>query len=94
MFTQKLHEIERDFVKLLAEYSKVLIEAIDNHAPSKIARYAYELAHIFNLFYSKVSVLKAETPELIESRLRLVTATSQVLSNALGILGVKVPEAM
>lgn len=85
---------ERTLIRQLAEYPNVLKEATDTNNPAKIAAYVYELAKRFNSFYTRTSVLKAENQEFLSSRVRLVAATSQVITNALKILGIEVPQKM
>jgi arginyl-tRNA synthetase len=85
---------ERALVRQLSEFPNAINEALKQSSPAKIAGYVYELAKRFNSFYTHVRVLKAETEVLKESRLRLVAATSQTITNALGILGIEVPEKM
>jgi len=85
---------ERELVKKLAVYPYIITEALELNNPSKIARYSYELSQAFNNFYTTTSVLKAESDSLVNSRLKLVEATSQVLTNALDLLGISIPESM
>lgn len=85
---------ERELVKLLAEFPGVVADAYGANNPSRVATYIYEVAQRFNSFYTRVPVLRAETPELVKSRLKLVAASSQVITNGLGILGIEVPKEM
>lgn len=85
---------ERALIRQLAEYPNVLREATKTNNPAKVASYVYELAKRFNSFYTQNQVLKAANSELLDSRLKLVAASSQVITNALAILGIEVPEKM
>lgn len=85
---------EKALIKQLSVYPHVLKEALENSSPASVATYAFELAKRFNTFYMKTSVLKAANQELVNSRLKLVAATVQTLTNALGVLGIEVPEKM
>lgn len=85
---------ERDIVKKLAAYPKIILEALKTSNPSQIATYAYELAKLFNSFYTSVPVLAAKNDEIRTSRLNLVAATSQTIFNALNLLGIEIPEKM
>lgn len=87
-------EAERELIKVLAEYPKTLKEALDRNAPYVVANYVSRLADAFNVFYDNSPVLKAESEALRISRLRMVVATAQVITNGLGILGIEVPEVM
>lgn len=94
--TEKLYtdKLEKELAKILAEYPKAIKEAISTNNPSRIAMYVYELAKQFNSFYTNLPVLKAEDKNIVKSRLKLTLATSQVITNALGLLGIEVPEKM
>jgi arginyl-tRNA synthetase len=52
------------------------------------------VAKAFSVFYDKCHVLKAETPELKESRLLLVDVVGRVIKQALNLLGIRVVERM
>lgn len=84
---------EGRLIKKLARYPQVLQEAVGANDPSKVAIYVYELAQTFNEFYGKVQVLHEEA-RIRDSRLKLVEASASVITNALGVLGIEVPEAM
>lgn len=88
------HETEKALLRKLSEYPSVLSETIKEDNPSKIATFVYDLAKRFNAFYTNVPVLKSETENLRRSRLLLTAASIQVITNALGILGIEVPERM
>jgi len=87
-------ESEKALIRQLAEFPNSIREAQRTNTPSKIAAYVYELAKRFNSFYTKTHVLKAESDHLVKTRLKLVAATSQTITNALRILGIEVPEKM
>ncbi|HOJ73169.1 MAG TPA: arginine--tRNA ligase [Phycisphaerae bacterium] len=56
--------------------------------------YLYELAGLFMKFYEHCPVLRAETPELKASRLRLCDLTARTLQVGLGLLGIRTLERM
>lgn len=85
---------ERSLLRILSEYPNVLSEALRSNNPSKVAIYVYEVAKRFNAFYAHVPVLKSESDSLKKSRLLLAAACVQVTTNALGILGIEVPNEM
>jgi len=86
--------LERAVIRQLSEFPNAVSEALRSNSPTKVATYVYGLAKRFSAFYTNLSVLKAESKDLMDSRLRLVGATSQVITNALAILGIEVPEKM
>jgi len=88
------HLSERALIRKLAEFPKVITIAQESNNPSQVAIYVYELARRFNTFYKDLQVLKGNSDNVRDSRLRLVVATRQVITNGLGILGIEVPEKM
>ena len=86
--------IERDIVLKLARFPQVFVDAAENLRPHAIANFANALADKFNVFYTKLPVIKAKPPELSDARLALVDATIIVLRNALNLLGIEAPEKM
>ena len=84
---------EINLVKKLGEFPDTVDNALKNIRPSIIATYCYELAKVFNDFYEKHSVLKAED-SLRNARLLLIGCVKQVLKNSLNLLGIKAPERM
>jgi len=80
---------------MLAQFPNIIIEVTTNYNVHKIATYALELADTFNEFYHQVPVLKADTEELIASRLELVQAVNILLKILLvDLLGIQVPDRM
>ncbi|WP_261806892.1 arginine--tRNA ligase [Lapidilactobacillus luobeiensis] len=81
-----------DVVKYLADFPNVIQRAAQGFEPSVIAKYALRLAKAFNKYYANSKILVDD--EQLAARLGLVTAVSQVLQLALGLLGVAAPEEM
>ena len=84
---------ERDLIKAIASFPGEIRMAAEDLDPSRIDRYATELASRFHRFYNACRIRGEETP-LAEARLALADATKTVLENALSILGVTAPENM
>ena len=84
---------EIDLIKKLSKLDSTIEEAASELKPHLIAKYARELAEIFNLFYKDCPVLNAED-ELRKARLVLVDGARIVLSNVLDMLGIEAPEEM
>ena len=81
-------------VKLLASYPAKLQEAADGFSPALLANYSYELAKEFNQYYHDTSILKEPDAALLAMRLELVSLVARVLSMAMGLLGIELPERM
>lgn len=93
-FTLALEPKEIELVKLLNLYPDVINEAANALSPSLIAGYAYDLAKEYNQFYHELTILKESDEEKRLFRLALSSLTARVISDALSILGIEVPERM
>jgi arginyl-tRNA synthetase len=61
-------------------------------SPKEIARFAHELAVLFNDFYESVQVNKEPDAELRDARLALVDAASRVLAESMNLMGLPVKD--
>lgn len=86
--------LEKTLLLTLEQFPAVLQEAASEHDPSKVAIYVFNLAKIFNSFYTEHSIANAETGEKKELRLQLSQLTAQTLKNGMSVLGIRVPERM
>ena len=77
----------------LADYPGMLTRAAADLAPHDVAFYLRELAAAFHSYYAAERFL-VDDPALARARMALLSATAQVLKNALAVLGVSAPEAM
>ncbi len=84
---------ERELIKSIAAFPGEIQAAAAELDPSRINRYATELASRFHKFYNACRIRGEETA-LAQARLALAAAVKQVLENALDILGVTAPESM
>jgi arginyl-tRNA synthetase len=90
----ELDGIERDLIVTLSKFPVVITEAAAGHSPALIANYVYELAKTYNKFYHEKPILQAEEERLKQFRLQLSAASAKVISKAMGLLGIDVPERM
>ncbi len=81
-------EPEIALIKEISKMDLVVEDAAKSLSPKALARYAYTLATVFNVFYERVPVLKAESKELLAARLALVKAYGIALGNTLSVLGI------
>ena len=84
---------ERELIRSIAAFPGEIRGAAAEMDPSRINRYATDLASRFHKFYNACRI-RGEAPDLARARLALAAAAKQVLANALGILGVTAPESM
>ena len=85
---------ELNLIKQIGMFEVFVNDAAKNYSPKVIAKYCYGLAVAFSSFYEHVTVLKAETPELVNARLCLVLSFKLTLEKALDLLGITAPQRM
>lgn len=91
------HETESALLGALQEFPRIVAQAATLREPHRIARYIEEIAGHYHRWYDKCRVLPLSDESVSElhcTRLWLNDATSQVLRNGLGLLGVSAPERM
>ena len=84
---------ETELIRHLAALTGEIIDAAVALDPSKITRYAVELATLFHKFYNSCRV-RCDDEELMFSRLNLCICTKTVLKNVLELLKIDAPETM
>lgn len=90
----QLSDKEIELIKLISAYPDKVREGGELHSPAIIANYAYDLAKEFNQYYHITPILKEENSELIGQRLMLISIVADVLTKAMAILGIELPERM
>lgn len=81
-------------IKILNTFPSKIAEAGAAFSPALIANYAYELAKEFNQYYHDTPILREEDKAILTLRLVLVENIAKVLSKAMAILGITLPERM
>ena len=89
-----LFPLEKNLLIKQEQYQTILEQAAAEHNPSVIAIYAFELAKLFNSFYTEHSVMNAESEEKKQLRLQLSQMTSNIIASSLHLMGIRVPERM
>lgn len=89
-----LNNKEIQIVKLIHQFPGVIREAGQEMNPSLVANFVYELAKEFNQFYHDYSVLSADNPALIDLRMVISIQVAKVIREAMGLLGIDLPERM
>lgn len=92
--TSNLLLLEKKLAIILEQFSTVLEESSSEHDPSKLAIYVFNLAQIFNSFYTQHSIANAETEDKKVLRLKMAILTAQVIKTGMELLGIRVPERM
>ncbi|QKG81235.1 arginine--tRNA ligase [Tenuifilum thalassicum] len=85
---------ELDLIQLIGQFPEVLQNSAQNHNPSLIANYAYELAKEYNQFYHDYSILKEQDEGVRKLRLTLSACVADVIKRTMWLLGIEVPEKM
>ena len=91
---------ERDLIRTMAQYPRLVLQAAKAHEPHRIAFFAHELATRFHAHWNRGKDLRdlrfvnEMHRNVSYARLNLVAAVGQVLASALTILGVSAPEEM
>ena len=88
------HPAERALALQLLRFPEAVEAAAADYLPHLITGYLWDLAKSFSGFFEKCPVLKAETPELKDSRLLLVDLVGRVIKQALDLLGIRTVERM
>lgn len=81
-------------IKLLSLYPGRIAEAVEALSPAVVANYAYDLAKEFNQYYHDTSILKESDRKLLRYRLELISSLARILRDAMGNLGIELPERM
>lgn len=87
-------EAEWELLKILGEFPKQTIRAAQNHDPSVVTGFIYELSKAFSRFYHDCPIIAAGSADLARTRLELVRACRIVLKNALDLVLVPFLESM
>ena len=87
------NEAESTLIKQLNRYKDVVQSSALNYEPHVLAYYLRELAGDFHSYYNNSEFL-VEDATLRNSRLLLISAVKQVVSNGLNLLSVNAPESM
>jgi arginyl-tRNA synthetase len=91
---EPLLKLEKQLLVQLEQYPDIIQQAALEYNPSAIANYIFGVAQTYNSFYAEHSVLKAESEEKKQLRLRICQLTAKVIKHAMHLLGIKVPERM
>ena len=87
------NEYEQQLIRGLLEFPEIIQSAAEKRSPHILAHFTHELARKLHTYYNAERILVDEE-NLRNARLALLTATAQVLRNALRIMGCSAPEKM
>ena len=84
---------EKDLISRLIDYPEEIRACVMTLEPSRLPRYAIEIASLFHSFYNANRVI-GESSDVFKARYRLVEAVKIVLGNVLGLMKISAPERM
>ena len=84
-------ESEKNLLFKTLFFTSTLEKSVQNLQTMPLCTYLYELAKLFNGFYSDCSIQNAPTPDLQHARLSLSFATGRLLNKGLELLGIFAP---
>ena len=93
-FNLLTQEYEVNLIKIIAKMDLEIEQTVKTLNPKLLAKYAYDLATAFNLFYEKVPVLREENKEIMLSRLALVKSLGITMKNIFSVLGISALDRM
>ncbi len=86
---------ERDLLMFLLDFNRIVEISFERRAPYILANYAYDLCKLINTFYHTCPIMRDDiSPEVKAQRLAIVTQSLKVLSQAINLMGLKIPEEM
>jgi len=85
------NEAERDVIRLLAKFPKIVEESAETRRVHLTAQYLQELANAFNKFYKFTPVIGSEFEG---ARLLIVDRTKKIIKKGLKLLGIEAPTMM
>jgi arginyl-tRNA synthetase len=74
----------------LLRFSEAIEFTLADYRPNQLTSYLFDLANRFSTFFEECPVLKADTPELRDSRLLLCDLTARTIRQGLELLGIDV----
>lgn len=91
---EQIAPAEQQILRVLHEFPDVVSEAGAQYSPALVANFSYELVKAFNHFYQNHTILKEEDLVKRNFRLQLCEMTGRTLRNAMGLLGIQLPDQM
>ena len=87
-------DLEYKIVKDLIEFPSLVNDLLKTSEPVLLTKYIFNLTQKFSSYYEKINISNIEDEQIKYSKLMLLEAIKIVLTNGLGILGIKTIEKM
>jgi arginyl-tRNA synthetase len=94
VLSKTLLPLEKELMIELESFPAIVEQACNEHDPSHLANYIYNIAKTYNSFYKEHSVMNAESEDKKQLRLLICELTANVIASGMQMLGIKVPERM
>ena len=78
--------------KILSKFNEAVKDAIKEYEPSVITRYIIDVCSAFNKFYHNCQITTVDDEAIRNTRIRLTSATKEVLGNAFELICMKKTE--
>ncbi|MCO5229523.1 MAG: arginine--tRNA ligase [Chitinophagales bacterium] len=88
-----IQPIEKELILKIAQYPTIIELAAQDLNPAKLVDYIYELAKLYNKFYSEVSIFN-EGKETTDKRVALSVLCGRIIKNGFNTVGIQVPDRM
>jgi arginyl-tRNA synthetase len=82
-----------EVIKLLNNFSDIVVSSADKNEPSLISRYLIDVAQSFSRFYNEHQIL-CDDNKTRDARLLLTKCVGSIIKNGLSLLGIECPERM
>lgn len=88
------NDIEKKIAKELSLFPEVIDSLLKSNEPAHLTKYIFNIAGLFSKLYEQVNITNESDIILKSSRIRLLQCVSDVLTNALKILGIETIEKL
>jgi len=90
-----LHDDERALLMTLLDFDRIINASFDKRSTDLLANYTYDLCQGINTFYHNCPILREDVSADIRAhRLDIIHASLDILSCAIDLMGLKIPEEM
>ena len=86
-FSLLKEDIEKDIMRQLIKFPEAIESVARENSPHLVALYIYELASLYNSFYSSTPIIKSEK-QVAKARIYLSKSVAITIKNGLSLLGI------
>lgn len=94
-YSNALDPMERSLLLAMLDFERTLNRSFDSRTPDVLANYTYDLAQIINTYYHHFPIMRDDLDDKTRVfRLKMISSAYTVLSSAINLMGMNVPENM